>query len=82
MSSGLISSWHRFNLKGAKFIRQVPVDETPQPIHEDGFTDWKRGMGPIVKQHYEPIPVAIFKDVPKPKTKKKYIRRKSKKSST
>ena len=52
---GLWSRWHRFNDSGVKFIKRFNVDEIPHPLQEEGYTEWKRGTGPLEGKTYENV---------------------------
>jgi hypothetical protein len=49
---GLWSRWYRFDSKGIKYIRKFQIDEIPTPLHEEGYTQWKRGTGPLTHENY------------------------------
>ena len=56
---GLWSRWHRFNDAGVKYIKRFGIDETPNPLTEEGYTEWRRGTGPLAPEHYENVVNAI-----------------------
>ncbi len=73
----LWSRWHRFNSLGVKYIKRFDVDETPNPLTEEGFTEWRRGTGPLSPEHYENVVNAVRKNcvgVPKPESTKYKMR--------
>jgi hypothetical protein len=53
--SNLWSRWHRFNNNGVKFIKRFGVNEIPDPLIEEGYTEWRRGTGPLQGQTYENV---------------------------
>ena len=69
------SRWHRFDGNGVKYIKRFDIQQTPQPLLEEGFTEWVRGTGPHSEEALENLRVAIqraCKGVPKsPVTKQK-----------
>lgn len=71
---GCWTMWHRFDSNNVKYIRKFPVDFVPGEI-EPGFTQWKRGTGPLEPHHYNNIKLGIQRaclGVPKsPETKLK-----------
>lgn len=76
-NKGLWSRWHRFNNVGVKYIKRFNVDETPNPLTEEGFTEWRRGTGPLSPEHYENVVSAVRKNcvgVPKPESTKYKMR--------
>ena len=71
--SQLWARWHRFDNNGVKYIRKFNVDEIPNPLTEFGYTEWKRGTGPLSKQQYINITTAVRAShlgVPKNESKK------------
>lgn len=63
------SRWHRFNDLGAKFIKRYPVDILPDPMIEHGYTEWRRGTGPMEEQHYKNVSDAVRRhNLGKPKS--------------
>lgn len=40
------SRWHRFDDNGVKYITQCDVELHPEPLQQEGFTEWRRGTGP------------------------------------
>lgn len=40
------SRWHRYDSNNVKYITQCDVDKHPEPISQEGYTDWRRGTGP------------------------------------
>lgn len=71
----LWSRWHRYDSKGVKYIKKFEINETPAPSIEEGFTEWKRGTGPLSPEQYINITTAVrafSKGIPKsPETKYK-----------
>lgn len=59
MIKTLWARWHRFDNKGVKYIRKFSVDEIPSPLIEQGFSEWKRGTGPLNTQQYINITTAV-----------------------
>ena len=55
----LWARWHRFDNNGVKYIRKFNVDEIPNPLIEKGFSEWKRGTGPLSRQQYLNITTAV-----------------------
>lgn len=58
-TQGLWSRWHRFDKNGVKYIRKFQIGETPTPITEEGYTEWRRGTGPLSQSHYEKVSTAL-----------------------
>lgn len=52
---GMWSRWHRFDKNGAKYIRKFGINETPNPLIEPGYTEWRRGTGPLEDEHYKNV---------------------------
>ena len=79
-SQGLWSRWHRFDKNNIKYIRKFKVDEVPNPMIEDGYSEWRRGTGPLSPAHYEKVVASIRKNIAgKPKNNKtKYLMRQAK----
>jgi hypothetical protein len=76
MSKQLLwSRWYRFDSKGVKYIKKFEINEAPAPSMDIGFTEWKRGTGPLSPAQYENITNAVRRSctgVPKsPATKYK-----------
>jgi hypothetical protein len=46
MIKGMYSRWYRFDTNNVKYIKRFPVDTIPNPLIEDGYTEWNRGTGP------------------------------------
>lgn len=38
--------WHRFDSNNVKYIKRFNINTVPDPLYEDGFTEWRRGTGP------------------------------------
>lgn len=69
----LWTRWHRFDNKGVKYIRKYNINEIPTPLTEPGYTEWKRGTGPLTNQQYINITTAVRSShlgVPKSETTK------------
>lgn len=56
---GYWSRWHRFDLNGVKYIRKFGITETPEPLIENGYTQWRRGTGPLSPEHYKNVSNAV-----------------------
>lgn len=54
MYKGHWTMWYRFDKNNVKYIKKFPVDFIPGEI-EEGYTQWKRGTGPLSKLHYEKV---------------------------
>ena len=69
----LYTRWHRFDLKGVKYIKNHPVGEKPD--NDPNFTEWKRGTGPFSEVQLNTLRIAVrkaCKGVPKtPEQKQK-----------
>lgn len=59
MAQGLWTRWHRFDGNGVKYIRKFGVTDTPNPLQEEGFTEWFRGTGPMSESHYQKVAEAM-----------------------
>lgn len=57
----MFSRWHRYDTNGVKYIKKFNVDETPNPLVEDGYTPWVRGTGKMKPEHYEKIVSNLLK---------------------
>lgn len=69
--------WHRFDDNGTKYIKRFELNETPNPLHEEGYTQWSRGTGPLSDEHYNNVVTAIravCKGVPKSKEHREKMR--------
>lgn len=55
----LWARWHRFDNNGVKYIRKFNIDELPTPLIEPGYTEWKRGTGPLNQQQLINITRAV-----------------------
>lgn len=53
------SRWHRFDINGVKYIKNMPIEETP--TNEDGYSDWKRGTGPLPEDVYIKVSDSVRK---------------------
>lgn len=65
---GLWSRWHRYDTVGTKYIKKFGIDEVPTPIVEEGYSEWRRGTGPLEPEHYNNVANAVrafSKGVPK-----------------
>ena len=74
---GLWTRWHRFDDKGVKYIKKFPVDTTPNPLQEEGYTQWVRGTGKLTEEHYNNVVNAVRKacvGVPKSEEQKEKMR--------
>ena len=58
---GLWSRWHRFDDNGVKYIQKFGIDEVPSPLHEQGYTQWARGTGPLNPEHRKNVANALRK---------------------
>ena len=56
---GCWSRWHRFDDNGVKQIKKFGIDETPSPLIMPGFTEWRRGTGPLNPEHYKNVSTAV-----------------------
>lgn len=41
------TTWHRFDIRGIKYVCMTDIDKSPEPRIQDGYTIWRRGKGPI-----------------------------------
>jgi hypothetical protein len=76
-TQGLWSRWHRFSNNGVKYIKRFKFDETPSPLTEEGYTEWRRGTGPLAPEHYTNVAEGVRKrhqGVPKSETTKYKMR--------
>lgn len=74
---GMWSRWHRFDSNGAKYIKKFELNETPDPLIEEGYTEWKRGTGPMSPEHYKNLTDAVrafSAGVPKSEEQKEKMR--------
>ena len=74
---GLWSRWHRFDINGVKHIKKFSIDEVPTPLQESGFTEWRRGTGPLSPTHRQNVAEALraaCKGVPKTPEQKEKMR--------
>ena len=51
--------WHRFDDKGNKYIKRFELNEQPEIMIEEGYTEWKRGTGPLTGEQYENVSNAV-----------------------
>lgn len=51
--------WHRYDTNGVKHIKRFEVNETPIPIQEEGYTEWRPGCGPLSEEHYKNVVTAV-----------------------
>lgn len=75
MNKGKWTRWHRFDSKGVKMIRKFDIGE--KPVNEPGYTEWKRGTGPMSPETYENVTNAVRKaclGVPKSEEQKLKMR--------
>lgn len=56
---GYWSRWHRFDANGIKQIKKFEINETPNPLQIPGYTEWRRGCGPLSPEHYENVVNAV-----------------------
>jgi len=74
----LYSRWYRFNTQtNVKYIKKFDIYETPNPLIEDGYTEWRRGTGPLPTNQYNKLVermVKMSKGVPKPESTKHKMR--------
>jgi hypothetical protein len=56
---GLWSRWHRFDTEGNKYIQKFEIDQIPDPIQDAGYTEWRRGTGPLAPEHYKNVANAL-----------------------
>lgn len=70
---GFHTMWYRFDSKNVKYIRKFPIDTVPE--NNEGYTEWKRGTGPLMGQQYINVANGVSKackGIPKkPETKLK-----------
>ena len=74
---GLWSRWHRFDDNGVKQIKKFSIDEVPSPLQEPGYTEWRRGTGPLSQVHRQNVAEALraaCKGVPKTPEQKAKMR--------
>lgn len=75
---GLWSRWHRYDDNGYKHIKKFKIDETPDPLVEEGYTMWQRGTGKLTEEHYKNVTTAVRNacvGVPKTPEQKEKMRR-------
>lgn len=53
--------WHRYDDNGNKFIKRFELNDDPSHIVDEGFTQWKRGTGPLQPEQYQNVVNAIRK---------------------
>jgi hypothetical protein len=53
------SRWHRYDTNNIKYITQCDVDKHPEPLSQEGYTDWKRGTGPHSPEAYLNVSAGI-----------------------
>ena len=58
MYKGLWTMWHRFDKNNVKYIKKFPTDFVPG-TPEEGYTEWKRGTGPLAPLHYNNIVAGV-----------------------
>lgn len=58
---GMWSRWHRYDDEGVKHIKKFGSDEIPKPLIEQGYTEWRRGTGPMSPEQYENVTTAVKK---------------------
>jgi hypothetical protein len=67
--------WHRYDDNGTKYIKRFELNENPESIVEEGYTQWVRGTGPLGEEQYNNVVNAVravSKGVPKtPATREK-----------
>lgn len=51
--------WHRFDSNGAKYIKRFELNDNPESIVEEGYTQWKRGTGPLGEEQYKNVSDAV-----------------------
>jgi hypothetical protein len=69
--------WHRFTNNGVKQIKKVALNVQPDPLLEDGYTEWKPGTGPLNEEQYNNVTSAVLracKGVPKTDEHKEKMR--------
>ena len=47
--------WHRYDSNGVKQIIQCKINEHPQPLKEEGYTQWVQGTGPHPPEVYQRV---------------------------
>lgn len=55
------SRWHRYDMNNVKYITHCDVDKHPDPINQEGYTNWKRGTGPHSPEAYLKVSEGIRK---------------------
>ena len=58
MKKGTTSRWHRFDAQGNKQIRTFPYGESPDPIKDPCFTEWRKGNGPFTEEGLHNLRIA------------------------
>lgn len=69
--------WHRFDSNGTKHIKRFELTDHPDRIVEEGYTQWKRGTGPLGEEQYNNVANAVrafSKGVPKSPEQKEKMR--------
>lgn len=51
--------WHRFDNNGTKTIKRFELTDNPSLIVEEGYTQWKRGTGPLNEEQYNNVANAV-----------------------
>lgn len=49
---GLFKRWYRYDDNGKRTIKRFPINTTPHPLKEDGYTEWQIGHGPMTEEQY------------------------------
>ena len=50
---GLFKRWYRYDDNGKRTIKRFPINTTPYPLKEDGYTEWTIGHGPMTEEQYD-----------------------------
>lgn len=69
--------WHRFTNDGVKQIKKFQFNVDPNPLLEEGYTEWKPGTGPLSEEQYNNVTSAVLracKGVPKTQEHKEKMR--------
>ena len=53
--------WHRFDSNGNKYIKRFELNDHPETIVEEGYTQWSRGTGPLSEEQYNNVANAVRK---------------------
>jgi hypothetical protein len=58
---GLYRRWHRFDANNKKIIKRFEIEEMPDPLQEEGYSEWVHGTGPMSEQQHINLVTAVRK---------------------